>query len=195
MNINWNIETYCYITAIILSSIGTILIMKNNWKQYGILYITSSVSGNVLCYIFVSMGLYEFPYRLFPYLLPMPFVTLLTVFPFYVMFGVKYSPFKWIWKIPFYWTLVHIGMLFEVLAQKFTQTIKYRNFWDTWDSYTWWWIFLLLFEYIGGLIVSKEYRKPIDEELMRYGKAGWFLVHFILIITVFLAGFYMGRIV
>lgn len=140
------------------------------------------------------MGLYDFPYRLFPGLSPMPLFAILTVFPFYVILGVRYSPSMWGWKIPFYWALVHIGMFFEVLAQNYTQTIKYRNFWDTWDSYTWWWIFLLVFEYVGGLIVSKEYRKPINEELLKYGKTGWFLLHFVLITTIFLAGFYMGRV-
>lgn len=62
------------------------------------------------------------------------------------------------------------------------------------ESYTWWWIFLLVFEVIGGLLVSADNRKPIDEEALRYGKAGWFLIHFIFIITIFLGGFYMGRV-
>lgn len=82
----------------------------------------------------------------------------------------------------------------EVLAQNYTQIIKYRKFWDTWDSYTWWWLFLLVFEYIGGLIVSKENRKPLNEEWLKYGEIGWFLLHFILITTIFLAGVYVGMV-
>jgi uncharacterized membrane protein len=83
-------------------------------------------------------------------------------------------------------------MFGEVLVQSYTKIIKYDAYWDTWDSYTWWWIFLLVFESIGGLIVSKEYRKPFSEETFKYGKLGWYIVHFILITTVFLAGFYLG---
>ncbi len=194
MNFNWNIETYALAAGVILSTIGSVFILKNNWKQYGILFVVTGVVGNILCYIFIKLGLYEFPYRLFPFLSPMPIYAIATVFPLYVLFGVRYSPNTWKYKIPFYWVIIHIGMLGEVLAQNYTQTIKYRNFWDTWDSYTWWWIFLLVFEYFGGLIVSKEFRKPINEELFKYGKTGWFLVHFILITTIFLAGFYMSMV-
>lgn len=194
MNLSWNTETYILITAIILSTIGSIWIIKKNWKQYGLIFIVTGVVGNILCYIFIKLGLYDFPYRLFPNLSPMPFFAILTIFPFYVLLGVRFSPSKWGWKIPFYWVLVHTGMLGEVLAQNYTQTIKYRKFWDTWDSYTWWWLFLLVFEYIGGLIVSKENRKPLNEEWLRYGKIGWFLLHFILITTIFLAGVYVGRV-
>ncbi|WP_276326127.1 hypothetical protein [Pseudobacteroides cellulosolvens] len=42
--------------------------------------------------------------------------------------------------------------------------------------------------------MANENRKPINEGLLRYGKAGWFILHFILISTIFLAGFYVGRI-
>ncbi|MCR3761567.1 CBO0543 family protein [Clostridium felsineum] len=192
MNIGWNVETFFLITGTVLSTIGSIFIMKNNWKQYGILYISSGVVGELLCYFFIITGLYVYPYRILPQISQMPLTLIMTMFPFYVMFGVRYSPARWAYKIPFYWVLVHIGMFGEVIAQNFTRVIKYNRFWDTWDSYTWWWLFLLIFEVIGGILVSKEYRKPIDEGVFTYGKLGWFIVHFILISTVFLAGFFMG---
>jgi uncharacterized membrane protein YhaH (DUF805 family) len=59
-------------------------------------------------------------------------------------------------------------------------------------SYTWWWIFLLVFEWVGGIIVPAESRKPLDQELLRYGKIGWFILHFLLISTIFIAGVYAG---
>jgi len=192
MNIQWNMETFILITAIVLSTIGLIFILKVNWKQYGLLFIISAAVGEFLCYVFVKLGLYSYPYRLFPRISLMPFAVILTVFPFYVLFGVRFSPIRWAYKIPFYWVLVHLGMLAEVMAQNFTSLIKYKRFWDTWDSYTWWWIFLLVFEWVGGMLVSQEYRKPIDESILKYGKVGWFIIHFILIVTIFLAGFYMG---
>lgn len=184
MNFNWNIETGILVTGIVLSTIGSIVIMRVNWKQYGLMYFISGFVGELLCYFFVRTGLYKYPYRLFPKISIMPFMLIFTLFPFYVIAGIRYSPDRWIYKIPFYWVLVHIGMLGEVLTQNFTQIIKYDKFWDTWDSYTWWWLFLLIFEAMGGLLVSKEFKKPIDESLFDYGKSGWFIVHFILISTI-----------
>jgi hypothetical protein len=192
MNLQWNLETYILLGGTIFSGIGTIWIMKTNWKQYGLLFLISSVIGNILCFLFILLKFYTYPYNLFPSLFPMPFSLLLSMFPFYVLFGVKYSPSSWKFKIPFYWVLVHTGVLGETLAQNHTQVIRYGKYWDTWDSYTWWWIFLLVFELIGGIVVSKENRRPILEESFRYGNSTWYLVHFILIATIFLAGFYLG---
>jgi hypothetical protein len=194
MNIGWNIETFINLTGIIISTIGAIHILKVNWRQYGVLFLLSGAVGQILCYIFVAIGFYSFPVRLFPWLFPMPFFLVLTLFPFYVLLGVRYSPKPWIWKIPFYWTIIHIGMFGEIAAQYFTDVISYEKFWNSWDSYTWWWLFLLIFEWVGGMIVSPEYRKPLDEEILRYGRLGWFIIHFILIATIFLGGFYVGRV-
>ncbi|MHB8156066.1 MAG: CBO0543 family protein, partial [Desulfocucumaceae bacterium] len=70
----------------------------------------------------------------------------------------------------------------------------YNFEWDFWDSYTWWWLFLLVFEYAGGLIVPEKDRKPIGPNTIGYGKAGWLALHFILIITIFLGGVYVGMV-
>ncbi|MDF2532569.1 MAG: hypothetical protein K0Q65_2150, partial [Clostridia bacterium] len=42
-------------------------------------------------------------------------------------------------------------------------------------------------------IVSKEYKNPILKDAMSYGKLGWYILHFVLISTIFLAGFYLGQ--
>ncbi len=191
MNIGWNVETFISILSLALSLTLTILIIKIDWKKYGFLYLLSSIIGVILCYIFIYLGFYIFPYRLFPQISQIPFTAILTIFPLYVLIGVRYSPKSWSWKIPFYWALVHTGMFFESWVEHSTQLIKYYSPWDTWDSYTWWWIYLLVFEWVGGLIISQELRKPIDQELLRYGKLGWFILHFILISTTFLAGVYL----
>jgi len=191
MNVGWNVETYISILTLILSVIPLIVIIKINWKQYSLLFLLSAIIGVILCYIFIYLGLYTFPYRLFPNISKIPFTVILTIFPTYVLLGVRYSPKSWSWKIPFYWALVHIGMFSEAWVEHSTKLIKYNPPWDTWDSYTWWWIYLLVFEWVGGLIVSQEFRKPIDQELLMYGKVGWFILHFILICTIFLAGVYM----
>jgi hypothetical protein len=193
MNIGWNIESFILISGIAFSLVGCIFILKKNWKQYGLLLIISAIIGELLCYLFVKLGFYSFPYRLFPQFSIMPFFLILTLFPFIVLLGVCYSPSEWKYKIPFYWIIVHLGMLGEVLSQTYTKVIRYERYWDTWDSYTWWWLFLLVFELIGGTIVSKEYKNPILKDAMSYGKLGWYILHFVLISTIFLAGFYLGQ--
>jgi hypothetical protein len=193
MNIGWNIETYMSVISLIFTSIICFLIIKIDWKKYGLLFLLSSVIGVILCYIFIYLDLYIFPYRLFPKISKIPFTIILTMFPFYVLLGVRYSPKSWSFKIPYYWAIVHFGVLTEAFAEERTQLIKYNSVWDLWDSYTWWWIFLLVFEWVGGLIITPELRKPLDEELLKYGKLGWFILHFILISTVFLAGVYAGK--
>lgn len=192
MNIGWNIETYVSLFSLGFTCIIIFLFFKINWKQYGILFLLSAVIGVILCYIFSYLDLYTFPYRLFPKISKIPFTLILTIFPFYVLVGVRYSPKHWPFKIPYYWAIIHFGVLTEAWAEEKTQLIKYNSAWDLWDSYTWWWIFLLVFEWVGGLIISKELRKPLDQELLKYGKLGWFILHFIFISTVFIFGVYTG---
>lgn len=192
MNLGWNIETYISVISSIITGIATCYIVKIDWKKYGLLYLISSITGIILCYIFVYLGFYNFPYRLFPQISEIPITAILTIFPFYVLAGVRYSPKTWPWKIPFYWAMVHIGVFVEALAENKTLLIKYNPVWGTWDSYTWWWIYLLVLEWVGGLIVAQNIRKPLDQELLKYGKVGWFILHFILIITIFLAGVHTG---
>ncbi|UFJ41818.1 hypothetical protein LOK74_04755 [Brevibacillus humidisoli] len=187
------IEFIVTITLTAISTIGLLFILRHNWKRYGLLFLLSCLVGHTLCYIFVSLGFYSFPYRLFPSLSSMPIIPILTIFPFYVLLGVRYSPTSWGWKIPFYWVLIHIGMSMETWAQSRTQLIRYEQFWDLWDSYTWWWLYFLLFEWIGGLVVPSRDRKPLSVDRLRFGTIGWFLLHFVLITTIFLAGFYTAR--
>ena len=193
MNIGWNTESILTIASFVITGILIYLILRIHWKRYGLLLVISAVAGIALCYLFIYLNLYSFPYLMFPSLSKIPFTLILTIFPFYVLLGVRFSPKSWMYKIPFYWGIVHIGVLTEAWAEKTTQLIKYNPHWQIWDSYTWWWIFLLVFEFVGGMIIPQELRKPLDQELLRYGKLGWFILHFILISTVFLAGIDAGK--
>jgi hypothetical protein len=186
------IETYITVSAIVLSLIGSYYILRRGWKRYGLIFLLAGIVGNILCYIFVKMGFYSFPYRLFAKLSIMPFETVLTLFPFFVIFGVCYSPVSWAYKLPFYWVIVHLGMLGETLAQNLTDLISYDYQWDFWDSYTWWWLYLLIFDYIGGLIVPKQLKSPVATENFRYGNWFFFVLHFVVILTIFLGGYYLG---
>lgn len=192
LNLQDNIETYSTLIALIITLTGSYLIVRNDWKRYGMVFLLTGVVGNILCYLFIKLGFYSFPYRLFPSISIMPFETILTLFPFYVVLGVRYSPQAWAFKIAFYFGIVHFGMFKEVLAESFSDLIRYDYGWDVWDSYTWWWIFLLMFDYIGGLIVPEHLRKPITLESFRYGNWLWLILHFIIITTIFLGGYYLG---
>ncbi|ALC91226.1 hypothetical protein AM500_16535 [Bacillus sp. FJAT-18017] len=170
---------------------GTLWVMRNNWKRYLLLYIISSFTGNLICYTFTSVGLYTFPYIPFHGGLIMPVGIVATVFPFIVLIGVRFAPDKWAWRIPFYWAVVHLGVLGEVIL-KYTAIFKFNSAWDLWDSYTIWWIYLLLFDILGRKIVPLDSRKPIPDSTFRYGNWGWIIIHVILIATIFLAGVYTG---
>ncbi len=194
MNIQWNIEFLISISATVSCLIGSYFLVKINWKKYGLLFILSATVGGILCYIFISIGFYSYPFRIFSSISKMPFDTILTAFPFLVLFSVRFSPKSWAYKIPFYWGIVHIGMLGETLCLLNTKLIEYNFKWDFWDSYTWWWIYLLFFELIGGLIIPDYLRKPLDSEAFRYGRWLFYIFHFIVIVTVFLGGYYLGLI-
>jgi hypothetical protein len=192
MNVHWNIETVIILSSILFSCLSIYYIVRVNFKQYGALFLLSGIIGNILCYVFVKLNFYSYPYRLFPHLSSIPLITILTAFPFIVLLCVKFSPKTWAWKIPFYWAVVHLGMLIETLVLNYTNLIEYNFKWDLWDSYTWWWIYLLIFEWIGGLIISSKHRTPIQINHLLYGKLGWAILHFILILTIFLGGFHVG---
>lgn len=180
------------LVVVMISLIGSYFILRRDFKRYAILYIISSAVGIFLCLIFVRLGFYSFPNKLFMNA-PIPMVAMFTNLPFIVLVGVMFSPVKWGWKIPFYWGLVHIIMFFETLVlYKPFQIIKYDRYWDFWDSYTLWWIFLLIFDWIGGKIVPTRSRSPLQSKSFRYGRWAWILLHFILISTIFLGGVYTG---
>ncbi|RHW35757.1 hypothetical protein D1B31_19155 [Neobacillus notoginsengisoli] len=177
---------------ILAGALGCLVIIRTDWKRYGFLYLASAVSANVLCYAFVSSGFYSYPNNVLHGDALIPYGLVSTVFPFLVLSGVRYSPEKWIWKIPFYWAVVHLGVLGEVILRQ-TSFFVFGPEWDLWDSYTLWWLFYLLFELLGGKIVPDNVRRPINASSFRYGKWAWIVLHIIVISTIFLAGIYVGK--
>ena len=194
INIGYNIESFIYIFIILTGLVGLIFFLKLNWRKYGLLFILATLVGNILCYLFVELNFYSFPYLLFPKIIIMPVFSITFSFPLAVLLAVRYSPEQWGWKIPFYWTIIHVGMFLETWALSNTRIIEYNFKWDLWDSYTWWWIYFLIFEWVGGMIVPKNLRKPLMVHSLRFGKLGWAIIHFILIVTIFLAGYYLGSV-
>ncbi len=185
------VEKIALLIAILLAAIGCAYIIRIDWKRYGFLYLLTVISANLLCYTFTYIGFYSFPNNILHGNLLTPYALVSTAFPFGVLFGVRYSPEKWVWKIPFYWGIIHLGVLSEVILL-LTPIFQFEPEWDLWDSYTLWWIYFLLFEALGGKIIPNHLRNPISHESFKYGRWAWIIFHIIVIVTIFLAGVYVG---
>jgi hypothetical protein len=192
LELGWNIDTILSIVPCALALAVIVSLLRISWKQYGLLMLIAAASGVALCLLFVGLGLYSFPFRLFPSLFGFPVLTLILVFPAYAAAAVRFSPKPWGWKIPYYWALVHLAVLTEELCEAWTNIIRYSPHWTLWESYALWWVFMLAFEWLGGAVVRPENRKPINSGAFRYGRPGFIAVHIVLIATIFLAGLYVG---
>jgi hypothetical protein len=186
-----NIDALFLLGLIIFGSAGNIYFIFKGWKYYGLLFLISAISANLLCYLFTYIGFYSFPHIPFHNHFLIPYGLVSTAFPFISLFAVRYSPKTWPWKIPFYWGIIHLGVLMEVVLKN-SVIFKFEPEWDLWDSYTIWWLYYLLIELIGGKMIPSHLRKPIHSESFRYGKWAWIILHIIVISTIFLAGVYFG---
>jgi hypothetical protein len=186
-----NYESVGILLVMLFGTAACLYFIRLDWRKYGLLYALSALTAIVLCYSFTFAGFYAFPNNVLHQRLLIPYGVVATVFPSMVLFGIRYSPKPWIWKIPFYWTLIHLGVAGEVVLL-FSSIFTFSENWDLWDSYTLWWIYLLFFELLGDKIVPAPFRKPIQTERFRYGRWGWIAVHVILVSSIFLAGVYFG---
>lgn len=183
------------IAPIIIGLGGGWWIVRTNWKRYGLLYGLIGITGTALCLFFVLCRFYMFPHNPLHGNMLIPLAAMVTFIPFTVCLAVKYSPSSWKWKVPFYWALVHIATLSELILEEYTKIFKYVMGWDLWSSYTWWWIFYLGFEALGGKLIPAADRRPIQGELFRYGNWGWILFHVTVVTTIFTFGMYTGKLI
>lgn len=196
MDLQWStIETRISVTTFLISFMVLIYLLRLNWKQYGLFSFIIALIGGSLCTLFVSIGFYDFPYLPIPNKLGIPIAVMGVVVPSIIALAVRYSPIEWAYKIPYYWVIVHIIVLVELILQENTNLIKYKFAWDLWDTYSAWWIYFLVLEWIGGKIISPNFRKPIDSQAFRYGNWAWIVLHTILIFTIFLGGLYSGMLI
>lgn len=192
MDIDYSLEMYITIVTIMLTWLGCLLIVRRDWKHWGLLFLTAAILGTTLCYIFVRLHFYSFPYILFKDYVIFPIFVIGHGVPLLTLLGVKYSPTKWSHKIAFYWVIVVLAMAVETIAHNWTRLIKYELFWDFWDSLTAWWFFFLLFEWLGAMYIPSHLRKPIPNEAFNFGGWGWLIAHFFMIAGFILAGVYLG---
>ncbi|CVK17471.1 CBO0543 family protein [Sporomusa sphaeroides] len=186
-----SMEMYISVISLIVSLTGTFFILRLDWRRYGLLYTIAGMLGIILCFIFEKVGFYSFPYIFMPFS-RIPVIAVLTAFSFYVILGVRYSPVNWVHKIAFYGVIVNLGVLLETVLKNTTRLIHYDFEWDFWDSYTSWWGFFILMEWIGGKLIPQHLRAPIPAEAFRSEQWFWFVIHFVAIFTIFLAGLYLG---
>jgi hypothetical protein len=186
-----NSKEIIFLIIIVLGAAGCLYFIRLDWKRFGAIYLISVISGNLLCYMFTFLDFYTFPNNILHKGFLIPYGLVSTVFPLIAMFGIRYSPVRWVWKIPFYWGIVHIGVLAEVILKQ-TEIFAFKPEWDLWDSYTLWWLNYLLFELLGGKMIPSHLRKPINSEAFKYGNWAWIVFHIIVITTIFLAGVYVG---
>ncbi|WP_176560305.1 CBO0543 family protein [Brevibacillus dissolubilis] len=78
-----------------MSVVGSFFIVRLDWRRYGLLYLITVISGNIICYLFVKVGFYGFDPQYIPDKSIMPFSAIATLLPFYVLVGVRYSPAHW----------------------------------------------------------------------------------------------------
>jgi hypothetical protein len=185
-------EMYISIASFAIAVISSYFILRLDWKRYGFLYLLAGVIGNLLCYFFVGVGFYSFPYIFLP-VFKAPIFAILTSFSYLVLLGVRYSPTNWAYKISFYGVIINTGVLVETILKDTTRLISYKFEWDLWDSYTTWWAFFILMEWMGGKIIPPNLRKPLQADAFRFGNWFWFVIHIVAMFTIFLAGLYLGK--
>ncbi|EIW17742.1 MULTISPECIES: CBO0543 family protein [Pelosinus] len=185
-------EMYISIASSVIAIIGSYLILRLDWKRYGLLYLIAGLLGNLICLLFVEVKFYTFPYIFLP-ILKVPIFSILTAFSFLVLLGVRYSPIEWVHKISFYGVIINTGVFYETVLMNKTNLISYDYEWDFWDSYTSWWAFFILMEWIGGKMIPAHLRKPLPIQAFRFGNWFWFVIHIVALFTIFLAGLYLGK--
>lgn len=196
LDLQWStIETRVAVAVFIIGLAVLVYLLRLNWKQYGLFSLIIALIGVSLCSLFVAVGFYEFPYLPNPNKLGIPVAVMAIVFPSIIALSVRYSPTDWAYKIPYYWVIVHLFVFIELILQEKTNLIKYKFAWDLWDTYSAWWVYLLMLEWIGGKIIAPKFRKPIEAQAFRYGNWAWIVLHAVLIFTIFLGGLYSGMLI
>lgn len=135
--LGWNAETAIVIGSILAALAVGLSVMRASWRHYGLLFGLAGFGALFLCGFFVYFGLYLFPNAIRPEFPVFHVLAVISTFPSLVLVSVRYSPRDWKWKVPFYWVIVHLGVVIEILLLINTKILMYTKYWDTWDSYTW----------------------------------------------------------
>jgi hypothetical protein len=141
-------------SAIIFNGLGCLYLLIKNFLGYRLVLLISLVLSSILCLFFYWLGFYRF---VLPVGQVLPAVAI--SFSLLVLITIRYRPKNH--TFPFFFMTVTIIFSIEVLLKEYMGFIKFRNGWDFWDSYSLYWIYVRLFNYIGDQLVLRKYRMPI----------------------------------
>ncbi|TCN27071.1 hypothetical protein [Mesobacillus foraminis] len=144
-----------------ITSIGCVYILRDSVFHYGIVLIISLFVTVSLCLFFYCLGFYRFTLPV-PYVLPVVAVS----FSFLALFLVRYRPKRR--TFPFFFMTLTFIFTLEVLLKEYAGIINFKNGWDYWDSYSLYWVFSRLFDWIGEGVVPAKHRSPIRSETAGY---------------------------
>jgi hypothetical protein len=149
------------IFVLVLTGIGFVIIIRKNYVRYGLISIISITLSILLCWFFEWNGFYRFVLP-FPSILPAVAIS----FTFLVLFSIYFRPKKH--TFPFYFMVINLVFAIEIILRDVCHFIVYRGPWDTWDSYSLYWLYIRLFAFLGDCLVPIKYRKPISSDKRSY---------------------------
>ncbi|WP_442598773.1 hypothetical protein [Neobacillus sp. D3-1R] len=167
-------------SAIFFNGLGCLYLLIKNFLGYRLVLLLSLLLSSFLCLVFYWLGFYRFVLPLWQVL---PAVAI--SFSLLVLITIRFKPKRH--TFPFFFMMITSIFTIEVLLKEYWGFIKFRNGWDFWDSYSLYWVYVRLFNYIGDRLVPRQYRMPI------YTKSNIYWGLFILIVIYALFGvFYLA---
>jgi hypothetical protein len=154
--INWLIV----ISVSLGGCFGCFLILKNHPLRYGLIFIFHFIFSISICLCFYWFGFYRYVFPLY-YVLP----AVVFSFGLLVLFTIHFKTKKF--TFPFFFMTINLVFCFEIFLQ-YIGFIKFRNGWDFWDSYSLYWIYVRLFNFIGDYLIPIKYRNPIKTNVKAY---------------------------
>lgn len=149
------------ICVIVLNGLGFVIIVRKSYVRYGLISFISIALSTLLCMFFEWNGFYRFVLPL-PVILPAVAIS----FTLLVLFSIYFKPKQH--TFPFYFMVVNVVFAIEIILRDVCHFIVYRGPWDTWDSYSLYWLYVRLFAFLGDWLVPLKYRKPISSETRLY---------------------------
>ncbi|WP_160725823.1 hypothetical protein [Bacillus sp. USDA818B3_A] len=160
--------------AFVINGLGSFFIVKKNVYRYGMVLIISLIVTSGLCLLFYAMDFYRFVLPL-PAVLPVVAIS----FSFLALFIIRYRPRDK--TFPFFFITLTLVFTIEVFLKDYAGFIRFKNGWDYWDSYSLYWVFARLFNYVGVYLVPYHFRHPVKSDTKTY----WGLFFLMVVYSVF----------
>lgn len=142
-----------------IGAIGCFFVLKNNFQLYYKILLNHIFLSIFACLFFYLNGFYRFTLPLL-YIIP----TVVVTFGFLVLFTLHFQQRNHTFRYLF--MIINWVFVFEIFLE-YIGFIHFRNGWDFWDSYSFYWIYLRLFIYFGNKYIPMEqrYQKRLPPKL------------------------------